>query len=302
MMSRLLLSGASGFLGRNCLDVLGGGDWEVHATDRRPLVGASVEIQSHQIDILDRREVSDLLAEIRPTHLLHLAWMGGRSVYRSPENFRWVRGSLRLLEEFAAAGGRRVVALGSSAEYEWGEQDCSEDRTPLGGDTVYGVCKSSLFRLFEAYCAESGLSGVWARPFFLFGPHESPQRLVSSVITSLLRGDAARCTHGRQIRDYLYSREAASALVHLLTAEFEGAVNVASGTGVRLADVVQLIACKVDREDLVELGALAAPEDEAPRVVADIDRLRSKAGWQPTLSLEQGLSETIDWWRLELDL
>ena len=301
-MRRLLISGAGGFLGRNCLDVLAARDWKVHAADRRPLAAAPAEMQTHQIDILDRQDVSDLLNEIRPTHLLHLAWTGGRSGYESPENVRWVRGSMRLVEEFAAAGGERVVALGSCAEYEWGEEDCSEAGTPLGGDTVYGVCKSSLFRLFEAFCAASGLSGVWARPFFLFGPHESPARFVSSVITSLLGGEPARCTHGRQIRDYLYSREAAGALVHLLSAEFEGAVNVAAGSGVSLADVVQLIARRVGREDLVELGALAAPEGEAPRVVADIGRLRSEAGWRPTIGLEQGLNETIDWWRRELNL
>jgi nucleoside-diphosphate-sugar epimerase len=159
-----------------------------------------------------------------------------------------------------------------------------------------------LFKLFEAFCAASGLSGVWARPFFLFGPHESPERLVSSVITSLLRDEPARCTHGRQIRDYLYSREAADALVHLLSTEFEGAVNVASGSGVSVADVVQLIAGRVGREDLVELGALAEPEGEAPRVVADIGRLRAEAGWRPAVGLEQGLDETIDWWRRELNL
>ena len=300
-MSRLLLSGASGFLGRNCLDVLAGRDWEVHAADRRPLVAAPGQIQAHQIDILNRGELKDLLTAIRPTHLLHLAWTGGRSVYESRENFRWVRGSMRLFEEFAAAGGERVVALGSSAEYEWGEDDCFEARTPLGGDTVYGVCKSSLFRLFEAFCATAGLSGLWARPFFLFGPHEGPERLVSSVITSLLRDEPARCTHGRQVRDYLYSREAAAALIHLLTVDSEGAVNVASGGGVKLADVVQMIARKVGREDLVELGALAAPDGEAPRVVADVGRLWS-TGWRPTVDLEQGLDETIDWWRQELDL
>lgn len=301
-MRRLLLSGASGFLGRNCLDALAGSDWEVHAADRRPVTGFSGQVTTYEIDILDQREVSELMAEVRPSHLLHLAWTGARPVYRSLENFRWVRGSLRLFEEFASAGGVRVVALGSGAEYEWGDEDCFEGKTPLDGSTVYGVCKSALYRLFEALCRETGLSGAWPRPFFLYGPYENSERFVSSVISALLLGEPARCTHGRQIRDFLYSRDLAGALVHLLSDGFEGAVNVASGRGVSLAEIAQLIALKVGGENLLELGALPAPENEAPRVVASIRRLESEVGWRPAHDLDQGLGETIDWWRRELDV
>jgi nucleoside-diphosphate-sugar epimerase len=276
------------------------GEWDVHAADRRPVPATFSRVTSHELDILDRQQVDELMDEVRPTHLLHLAWTGARPVYRSLENFRWVRGSLRLFEAFAQAGGQRVVALGSGAEYEWSDLDCSEASTPLASGTVYGVCKSSLFQLFEALCRETGLSGAWARPFFLFGPYENPERFVASVITSLLREEPARCTHGRQVRDFLYSRDLAAALVFVLEGDFQGPVNIGSGEGVSLSRIARTAAQRIGREELLELGALPAPEGEAERVVADVHRLRSVIGWSPSYSLELGIEETIDWWRHQL--
>ncbi|MDH3255300.1 MAG: NAD(P)-dependent oxidoreductase [Acidobacteriota bacterium] len=297
---RLLLTGAGGFLGRNCLDALGDSGWEVHAADREIRRDTPPSVHWHEVDLLDDQAVRDLMTRIEPSHLLHLAWTGARPVYRSCENFQWVGASLALFRHFAACGGGRIVALGSSAEYEEGPYDCREDVTPLTSATPYGVCKSSLFRLFEAWRREAGVSGAWARPFFLYGPYEHESRLVASVIVSLLRREPARCTHGRQVRDYLHSRDAAAALLHLLASDFDGAVNIGSGKPVAVADLVRLIARQMGKEDLVELGAIPAPDDEAPRVVADVRRLVETVGWQPRFNVEEGLAQTIEWWQREL--
>jgi nucleoside-diphosphate-sugar epimerase len=300
MSKTLLLTGASGFLGRNCLDVLDGSGWQVHAVDREPLSTVSPGVQWHEADLLEGHDVVDLLVDVRPTHLLHLAWTGSRPVYGSPENFRWVGASLRLFQEFVACGGRRLVAAGSSAEYRWNGQDCDEEGTEIFGDSAYGICKSALGRMFVELCRVNGVSGAWARPFFLYGPYENPTRLVPSVITALLDGRPALCTHGRQVRDYLYSRDAAEALVWLLESPYEGVVNVASGRGVAVSEIVELISRRLEREDLVRLGAVEAPANEASRVVADARRLRHDVGWSPGYSLEGGIDETIAWWRDEL--
>lgn len=299
-MKRVLLTGSSGFIGRACLDALAQGGWQVHAVDRRPIEGLPEPVEFHVVDLLDIDELRGLLREVRPTHLLHLAWTGARPVYASLENFRWVRGSLCLFEEFAAAGGERAVSLGSCAEYVWDEVDCQEGRTPLSTSTAYGVCKGSLGRLFSSFCRQTNLSGAWPRAFFLYGPYENRDRFVASVITSLLSGKPARCTHGEQVRDFLYSRDLADALVMLLDSDFEGPVNVASGSGVTLAEIARAVAAKVGRQDLLRLGALEAPRNEAARVVADTTRLREETGWQPVHDLGSGLDETIAWWREHL--
>ena len=101
-----------------------------------------------------------------------------------------------MLREFIANGGQRVVTTGTCAEYETGHSLCLEDETPCGPATLYGACKYALSVMQSALCWQAGVSQAWARIFFLYGPGEPERKLVSSVITSLLRGETAVTTHG----------------------------------------------------------------------------------------------------------
>ena len=296
---RVLVTGAGGFLGRACLDALRVDSWEVHAIAYDESEAVAGGVHWHLADLLDQGERRRVLEEVDASHLLHLAWTARRPVYEHLENFAWVAASLDLVAHFRRAGGERVLIAGSSAEYDWNSGICREGVTPLAENTAYGICKNRLSSLFAAYCARSGLSGVWPRLFFLYGPYENPARLVPAVITSLLRGETARCTHGRQIRDYLYSRDAAAALVHLLASEVTGEVNVASGEPVELRRLVGDVAALTGGEGRVEFGAVEAPADEAAEVTADVSRLLA-TGWRPRHSLRQGLAETVEWWRRQI--
>ena len=84
-----------------------------------------------------------------------------------------------------------------------------------------------------------GISFAWGRIFFLHGPGEHPDRLVPSVTRALLAGEPARCTDGRQVRDFLHSSsDAAHAFAALLALRVEGPVNIASGRGCRSRELV----------------------------------------------------------------
>jgi len=275
----------------------------VEAVTLGPAPEGAGEARWHDADLLDPDRLSRLLEEPRPAHLLHLAWHAGvgDDIYGSRENDRWVEGSLHLLREFADRGGERTVFVGSCAEYDWEHGICDERTTPLRPASRYGLAKRELGERFARCLAQDDrLSGAWARPFFLFGPYESPRRLLASVIRSLLQGEPARCSHGRQIRDYLYSVDAADALVTLLESDIEGAINIASGERSSIAHLVRRAAGRLGREELVELGAIAARPDEPPLIVADVRRLREELGWSPRHGLDEALDATIDWWRRRL--
>ena len=300
-MSKVLVTGASGFVGRHCAAELAARGYEVHALTRRADADAGADVTWHRGSLLDVGPVEEVLAAVRPRALLHLAWhQVPGELYTSLDNHRWVASSLRLLEAFRTAGGERVVMAGSSAEYDWRYGYCSEDVTPLAPRSVYGVCKKALGALFRSFCDGTAVSGAWARIFFLYGPHEHPRRLVASVVRSLLAGDKAKTSHGGQLRDYLHVEDAARALVTLLAGDVTGAVNVGSGRPTALGDIITGIGRRLDAEHLVEWGAVPVPEDDPPLVVADVRRLRSEVGWSPRLSLDQGLEQTIAWWRREL--
>lgn len=299
----MVITGAGGFIGTHCLKPLLARGFEVHAVDLKPPRDHFPGVQWHTIDLFDPGQVASLMAELKPSHLLHLAWYAEPGAYwSSPENLRWVHASLGLLQEFHRQSGKRVVMAGTCAEYDWKQGHCSERMTPLIPSSLYGSCKHALQIILGAYATQTGLSSAWGRVFFLYGPGENPKRLVPSVIRALLRGEKARCTNGSQIRDFLYVKDVADAFIALLDSEVTGSVNIASGQPLALKDLIYRIADHFERRDLVELGALKVKPDEPPILTADVTRLTQELGWQKKYKLDVGLKETIESWDLSFPL
>lgn len=298
-MKKVLLTGARGFIGKHCLEELLAKDFEIHAVSSRGRYNDYPEhVEWHHADLHNAEHVLRLLATVRPQYLLHLAWDVTHGEYwHSLENLRWVKASLGLLQAFITSGGKRILTAGSCAEYDWNYGYCTEELTPVKPVTIYGVCKNALQSMIAAAGKEASLSTAWGRLFFLYGPGEHEKRLVPVVVNSLLKGKEVPCTSGEQIRDYLYIKDAASAMVTLLESDVSGPVNIASGDPVRLKDLIKAAAELIGRPDLVKLGSLAAAEGDPPLLLANTMRLKDEVGWQPKYNLQEGLQETVAWWK-----
>lgn len=300
MTKKVLLTGATGFIGDHCLDPLKARGYEVHAVSSKPMKAGARGVHWHQANLLEPGAAKSLLAEVKPTHLLHLAWfvVPGKLI-TAPENFAWVRASMELVEEFAAHGGKRLTVCGSSYEYDWNYGYCSEKLTPAVPNNVYGSCKQALNLLVQSFASQVALSAAWGRVFFLYGPNEHPQRLVPSVMLSLLKGEPAKCSHGRQIRDYMHVQDVADGLVGLLDSEVTGTVNVSSGQATTLREIVLTIGRLMGKPELIQLGAIPARANDAPLVVGENLRLLNECGWKQQYELEAGLRQTIEWWKAQ---
>lgn len=296
------MTGAGGFIGRHTLLALYRRGFEVHAVSSRPRPQHE-DVAWHVADLLDPSACAQLAERVACTHLLHLAWYAKPGAFwTAPENVQWLESSLELLRAFAANGGRRVVGAGTCAEYDWSSAGiCRERTTPLVPRTLYGECKRSLHALAERLFDASGMpSMAWGRIFFLYGPHEHRERLVPSVALALLEGREALCTDGHQLRDFMHCADVAEAFVALLESEAEGPVNIASGEAISIAEVVSLLGAECERPELVRLGALPARPDDPEMLVADVSRLHDEVGFSAARPLQQGLSETVAWWREQL--
>ncbi|MEM8932680.1 MAG: NAD(P)-dependent oxidoreductase [Acidobacteriota bacterium] len=299
----VLVTGGSGFLGRPCVDQLVARGWRVTATRRGPDHDDTDRVPSaiwRSVDLLDAEQTAALVASTRPSHLLHLAWATGHDGFRDGiENYRWIGASLDLLRHFVDHGGRRVVSVGTGAEYDWTDGGvCTETTTPLRPGSTYGLCKRTFSELFGRYLDQHpDTSGAWARLFFLYGPREDDYRLLPSIVGRLLRGEDAECRFDRLRRDYLHVDDAARGLVELLASAVEGPINVAAGEAIALGELVGRAADHLDRRDLLRLGGQPSGEHPSPVVVADIGRATDELGWRPRIDLDDGIADTVAWWR-----
>jgi len=314
-MNEVLVTGASGFIGRQCLPLLVAKGYDVHALSLRPEPCSIPGVSWHRGNLLQPGCATTLMRQLRPQSLLHLAWYAAPGKFwEARENLEWLRASLELLVSFADNGGERLVAAGTCAEYEWDNRkkendgkkeiegsrgECIEDTTALLPSTLYGTSKHALQQIVHFSRRQTGLSSAWARFFFLYGPHEHPVRLVAYAVQSLLRGEPAFCSEGGQVRDFLHVTDAAAAFVSLLQSEVEGPVNIASGKPTSIRRVLEEVGQQTGRTELLHFGARPSGA-EASRIWGNVRRLKEEVGFSPQYNLAGGIRQTIEWWRHSL--
>ncbi|MBU1275031.1 MAG: NAD(P)-dependent oxidoreductase [Proteobacteria bacterium] len=293
---RILVTGATGFIGRHCIPALIEKGFEVHALSSR---GAQLpNVDSHEADLMNPGATAGLLSELTPTHLLHLAWYAEPGLFwNSRENLAWVAASLNLYRAFVENGGRRMVAAGTCAEYDWNYSVLDEYETPIKPATLYGVSKAALHSVLTRAADLDGLALAWGRVFFLYGPGEKPGRLVSDVIRGLLQGRTVETTSGLQKRDFMHVADVAGAFAALCDSDAQGSFNIASGEARPLHELLKAIGDITGRPDLLRVGARPMPPGEPPCLAAATTRLTQEVGFCPRHDLESGLGDAIQWWQ-----
>jgi nucleoside-diphosphate-sugar epimerase len=299
---RLLLTGAGGFVGRHVAAAAAADPAIALVTAGR---GCSPEVSGtapfHRADLSDPAAAAALIAEVRPTHVIHAAWETGHPGYwHDMANVDWVIATATMARSFAQTGGTRFVQIGSCAEYDWSGGRCVEGVTPDRPSTRYGLAKLAAFRAIEAAAADR-FEAIEARLFHLYGPGENPERFVPTICRGHLRGAVPQLGSGRHRRDLLHAEDVARALLALAKADgVVGSVNVASGEEVVLGDVALELAAIAGAAE-TGLGRREDRPGDPERLVAAPSLKLGATGWRPLVPLAEGLRATFDWWRLRPD-
>ncbi len=270
---RILLTGATGFIGQYCHELLK--KTHIHVT-ACSLKGASSVYSCNMLDFADMRYI---IRHTRPTHLLHLAWYTGHNYAHDPANTVWLEASKELLHCFAHEGGKRFVGVGTCFEYPLDGEPCREKRLEdvqsIMPHTVYGQAKRCLREYVRNFASTQQLSWAWCIPFYVFGAQEHAKRLIPSAAQAFARHeDFITAAHERSM-DYIDVRDVARILVHILVSDYCGAVNIGTGQGLLVKDMLSLLAQKfVTTHKAVPAHIL----DRTPPIVADVRILQSICG------------------------
>jgi len=249
-------------------------------------------------DVTDAASVKAAVQLARPEIVFHLASTAFNASLPAEQHFQViVIGTLHLLEALREFPIKRLVVAGTTAEYGSGSM-LREDH-PLNPATILGAAKANASLLVQTFARLYGLPATILRLFMPYGPWESPRRLIPNTILSALKGNDVAMTAGEQQRDFIYIDDVVDAFV--LAAERDvpsgSAFNIGSGAGIPIRNVVKLILEMMGNPVKVLLGAVPTRPDEIMEMSADISMARRVLGWEPRVSLADGLNRSIAWYR-----
>lgn len=293
--SSIFLTGATGFIGCRLIRALLEAKCDVTAL----VLPGEVEhlpegVRAIVGDITDGDAVARAFAKVQPEGIFHLAAVGTTDTgLPMAEACRVnVGGMIALLEAVRRLDSvRRIVLIGTS--YEYGARRSDDGLDPFN---AYSASKVAAWAFARAAYNAWGMPVVSVRPFQVYGPGQRREALVPAAILAALRAEDFRMTKGEQQRDFVYVEDIVHGLIGAMTAsDVEGrALDLGTGTLSRVLDVVQRIWDLTGAQGRIVAGALPYRPGEVPAIPADLQRTRQLTGWEPRVSLDQGLVFTIE--------
>lgn len=295
MKERVLVTGGTGFIGRNVVDELIRRGYEVHSLVYPPFAPEKEGLVQYEMNLLDNKQLEEFFNLHSFENLIHLAWYVGPKCHIHDLNLDWTIATLNLLKLFKESGGKKFLGAGTISEYEYKYGYLVEEQTPTDPQTLYGNTKNAIFNIAKVYCKQNNIEFKWPRIFNLYGPAEKPQRLMPSVINSCLKGEDVKVSDCLKFQDYLHVEDTACGIVDVFEADIQGAVNICSGKPVQLRTIVEKIAELTDFKGNILWGAIPAAFGD-DLVAGNNEKLKS-TGWTQKYSLDEGLKMTIEWWK-----
>lgn len=298
---RVLVTGATGFVGRRLTSLLQGEGHEVVALIRR----ADDEVAGQRIVVerLDSRSVRDALSNTRIDAVVNLAAAGVHPADRDPATLAQVNAIFPadLVSIAHICGARAFVQIGSSAEYAGLKAaELLDEHTPLESFKIYGASKAAGSLLASAWGANIGLPVAVLRLFNVFGPGEASHRLLPSLVSKLSIGEKVSLSAGTQVRDFMHVDDACRGIVIVLEAlirnpSLRGIYNYATGCATSVADFSRMIARALSADSgLLGFGELPFRPDDLPYVVGNPDTFKKTFADAAFHPLEKAVAMAVD--------
>ncbi len=300
---KILVTGGAGFIGSHVVDQLLNKGFEVHILDNLSSGTAGNVPQGaifHELDLRDPEIEALFQREQYPAIIHHAAQLDVRRSVSDPvfDADVNISGFLRLMEAGRKNGLKRVVFASTGGAIYGESEDLPQSETSLmQPESPYGITKLATEKYLHFYERVYGISSVALRYANVYGPRQGAYGeagVIAIFIKKLLANEAPMIFgDGSQTRDYIYVGDVVNANLLALDSEESGIFNI--GTGVE-TDVVTLLQ-KLQRllqSDLEAVHAAARP-GEVTRSALSYDHINKALGWEPQVSLDEGLKSTVEW-------
>lgn len=308
--SSVIVTGGAGFIGSHIAEVLVGLGADVTVIDnleagKADNLAAAAGVRLETVDIADRAAVAEAIRSGAPNYVFHFA--ANASVPRSVEDPDHdfdanVVGTYNVLRACRGVSGlRKVVFASSAAVYGEPAELPIRESTVLRPISPYGFSKLASENIVQCHRSVYGVPAVAARIFNAYGP-----RMARFVILDFLRKLAENpqsltvLGSGKQVREFIYVRDAVSAFLHLAVLGEPGeAYNVSGGTPMSILELARQLVSVRGLSDRCEIRTTGESwVGDAQRWTTDTSKLRG-LGFSPCWTLEAGIAETIGWFDRE---
>ena len=299
--TQYLLTGASGFIGSHLAEALVARGAVVHCLllpgDPAPNLSAvRDQIHIHRADLLDAEALRRAVRAAAPEVVMHLAAVGVTDVHVDPALAVRVNveGTLNLLA--ALDGAYRIfLNVGTCHEYGDGAPPFREDQDPRPS-LPYAITKTAVWHFCRRFHETEGWPIVTVRPFSVYGPRQAEKAFVQACIRAARRGVDFEMTAGEQGRDWIYVADVVEGMLRATSvpAAIGGTLNLCTGHEIALYDVARAIVRCLGDPVAIHRGALPYREGEIWHLIGDNTRARAILGWEPAVSLADGLRRTIE--------
>jgi nucleoside-diphosphate-sugar epimerase len=297
----VVVTGAAGFLGSHLCQTLASNGARVVALDNVE-TGSSANLESLnggiQIISCDITKKDDLQSYIRDSQtVFHLAAIASPRACKANFDLAFdvnVVGTKNILS--ACENGQRVIFMSSASVYGEPAYVPIDEDHPLDGKDPYAATKIMAENLCRNYYQSYGVSVIIVRNFNAFGPRQSPEYIVPTLITQALNDNRIEIWSVKPTRDLMYVDNTIEALLRIAGSDELGGqvVNVGSGEEIQIGVLAEKVAQICGGVPLVDLNKDVIG---SPRLVCDNAKLKETTGWKITVAFEEGLQRTTDWFR-----